>query len=70
MHPKDGALTVEEGSSTVQGLVADQSKVDSDIAVHPRVHLPFAAMVVIGSVEITDDRVILFSTFDWDLVKR
>ena len=70
MHPKDGALTVEEGSSTVQGLVADQSKVDSDIAVHPRVHLPFAAMVVIGSVEITDDRVILFSTFDWDLVKK
>ena len=69
MHHVDGALSAEPGITTVASLIVDENY-NSDIFATDLGELPLVAQVIIGSVEITDDRTILFITYDFDLIQR
>tara|TARA_R110001592_G_scaffold298911_1_gene569726 strand:+ start:2481 stop:9389 length:6909 start_codon:yes stop_codon:yes gene_type:complete len=80
MHPTDGALTSDPGCISVESLLGRPTPrkgnelvnryEDNDIAQFIEIKLPYPGMIVIGSIEIEDDRVILFLAFDWNLIEK
>jgi hypothetical protein len=72
MHPLDGALTVEPGIDHLEVINDGSLQVNNnDVYID---NIPSAVLprfsVVVGAIEITDDRVILFITYDWVIIEQ
>ena len=75
MHPVDGCITIEPGITSVASILGNKyiSEISNDYADEEEIisQASWRALcqVVIGTIEITDDRIILFIVYDWELAE-
>ena len=75
MHPVDGCITNEPGITSVASILGNKyiSEISNDYADEEEIisQASWRALcqVVIGTIEITDDRIILFIVYDWELAE-